>query len=273
VSQAINKISIIVTTYNSPDYLDLVLAALEKQNNKNFEVMVADDGSGPQTKALIEKYQQRGTLELIHAWHEDDGFRAAAARNHAVFLSTGDYLVFIDGDCLALPNFIDRQHECAESGYMVRGSRVMMTEAYTARVLAGEATPATVCKWWLRRFACDIERMTPLIMPFPKYRKPTAWYGVKTCNLSMWRSDFEAVNGFDERYVGWGHEDADLAVRLIRNGVKRKEGRSVVPVIHLWHQENDRSTLSDNEGRLADVMEAHYTSAILGLDQYPKTAD
>lgn len=268
MSQAINKISIIVTTYNAPDYLSRVLAALEQQNNTNFEVVVADDGSGSETKTLIEKYQQKGKLQLIHAWHEDDGFRAAAARNHAVHLASGDYLVFIDGDCLALPNFVDRQYESAEPGYMVRGSRVMMSETYTTRVLAGESVPTTTFQWWLRRFAGDIERMTPLIMPFPKYRKLTRWYGVKTCNLSMWRSDFEAVNGFDERYVGWGHEDADLAVRLIRYGVKRKEGRSAVPVIHLWHQENDRSTLSDNEGRLEEVIKADYTAAKLGLDQY-----
>lgn len=128
-------------------------------------------------------------------------------------------------------------------------------------------------QWLVRRLAGDIERITPLIMPIPKYRKLNAWYGVKTCNLSVWRADFEAGNGFDERYVGWGHEDADLAVRLIRHGVKRKEGRSVVPVIHLWHQENDRSQLSNNEGRLAEVIEADYSRAVIGLDQYPKSED
>jgi len=272
VTQPINIISIIVTTYNAPAYLELVLVALEKQNNKHFEVVIADDGSGQETKALVDKYQQRGKLQLIHAWHEDDGFRAAAARNHAVFLSSGDYLVFIDGDCLALPNFIDKQHECSEPGFLIRGSRVLMTEAYTSRVLQGETTPVLVCQWLVRRLAGDIERLTPLVLPFPKYHKQMAWNQVKTCNLSMWRSDFQAVNGFDERYVGWGCEDDDLAVRLIRHGVKRKDGRSVVPVIHLWHRENDRSTLSDNEARLAEVIEADYTRAVLGLDQYPKTA-
>lgn len=261
--------SVIISTYNSPPYLKLVLDSLMHQSDQNFEIVIADDGSEASTKTLIEQFADRSTVPLLHAWHEDQGFRAAAARNHAVSLSQGDYLIFLDGDCLALPNFIENHRRHAQSGCMVRGSRVMLKETFSNTILEGAKLPKSLMSWCLIRMRGGVKRIGALLpLPFPKFRQATKWYGVKTCNLGIWRQDFAAVNGFDERYVGWGHEDADLAVRLLRYGVKRKEGRSDVPVIHLWHKENDRSTLSDNENRLQDVLHDTYVRSPLGLDQY-----
>ena len=263
------KISVVLSTYNSPAYLEKALVALSAQTEQAYEVVVADDGSNDATRDVIERLTSSFSVPLVHAWQEDRGFRAAASRNEAVRKSTGDYLVFLDGDCLARSSFIQAHRQFAEAGYFVRGSRIMLREAFSKRIFAGQAVvPETAWQWLLCKLQGDVKRigsLLPLPLRFTAYRKRGAWYGVKTCNLGVWRQDFEAVNGFDERYVGWGHEDADLAVRLLRQGVARKEGRASIPVIHLWHTESSRDQLSDNVERLQTVLAADYCRVQDGL--------
>ncbi len=108
--------------------------------------------------------------------------------------------------------------------------------------------PDSFFRSWLRR---DIDRIAPfLTLPFPRKLQPKRWQGAKSCNLGIWRSDFERVGGFDESYEGWGFEDSDLAIRLIRAGVKRKDGRFATGVLHLWHAPNDRTFEAINLRRL-----------------------
>lgn len=259
-------VSIIVSTYNSPRYLARALRSLQQQSDQNYEVVVADDGSGEETAELIQACAAESSARIAHAWHEDQGFRAAAARNNAVRLAEGDYLVFLDGDCIARPDFVCAHREFAETGYFVRGSRIMLREQLTRKIFDGEDLPAHFPAWLLHRMKGEVKRVGSLLpLPYTAYRKSHDWDGVKTCNLGIWRSDFEAVNGFDERYIGWGHEDADLAVRLLRYGVLRKEGRASIPVIHLWHEENDRGQLSANTERLQKVIAASHHVANPGL--------
>lgn len=267
-SDLIGCVSVIVSTYNSPDYLACVFSALAQQTFNQFEVVVADDGSGQKTLDLVSEWIEKDAFPLKHAWHEDDGFRAAAARNNAVRQSKGEYIVFLDGDCLPPPDYIQNQIAFAERGYFVRGSRIMLKQTFTEKYFSGSVhIPVSKLEWVKCRFKNGVKRISPVFpLPFNPYKKLTEWYGVKTCNMSVWRDDFYSVNGFDESYVGWGHEDADLAVRLIRAGIKRKEGRSKVPVVHLWHRENDRSALSDNEDRLKSVIAADYIRSPKGLD-------
>ena len=110
------KISLIITTYNWPQALDLVLRSLEKQQDENFEVIIADDGSKADTAKLVEAFANRVVFPVKHYWHKDDGFRVAAARNGAVALADGEYLVFIDGDCCLLPCFVAWHRKLAEEG-------------------------------------------------------------------------------------------------------------------------------------------------------------
>ncbi len=261
------KISVVLSTYNSLNYLEKALHALNQQNDQAFEVIVADDGSDEPTRQLIERMRESYSVPLIHAWHEDQGFRAAAARNNAARKASGDYIVFLDGDCLARPSFIAAHRQFAEKGYFVRGSRIMLRQALTEQIFGGAPMPSGFIQWLLARLKGQVKRLGSLVpLPFTAYRKTKDWQGVKTCNLGMWQSDFEAVNGFDETYVGWGHEDADLAVRLLRFGVLRKEGRAAIPVEHLWHEENDRDQLSDNEERLENILQADNFWVAAGLN-------
>lgn len=272
-----STLSVIVTTYERPDALDRVLESLARQRLIPLEVIVADDGSKPPTAECIERWQRAFPCPLHHVWQPDEGFRAAAVRNKALAAAQGDYIVFVDGDCIAPVDFLVSHDRLAEAGYFVAGNRVLLHEDFTRHVLASriDLSAWRLSKWAIARLRGSINRILPLLrLPDAPWRKrqPREWRGAKTCNLGAWRSDLLAVNGFDERYIGWGHEDADLAVRLIRAGALRKDGRFATGVLHLWHPENDRSQLADNEQRLAHIISGDRVRAECGVSQYLTSA-
>jgi len=268
------RLSVIVTTYNRPDALRAVLRSLAVQTNKAFEVLVADDGSRDETALAIAEEARDFPVPLVHLWQEDDGFRAAAARNMAVAASRGDYLVFVDGDCVLRPDFVALHRALAEPAWFVAGNRVLLSKDFTAKALQTpivELHGDSRLSWLGRRFSGAINRWLPLcFIPGQAWRKrqPQRWQGARTCNLALWRSDFDAINGFDEAFRSWGHEDADLAIRLLHAGVQRKDGRFATAVLHLWHHENDRSNLAENERRLAAIIASERRRAEVGIDTY-----
>jgi glycosyltransferase involved in cell wall biosynthesis len=254
-------VSVIVTTYNRPDALGAVLDGLAAQIDRGFEVIVADDGSRADTRALVEGRATRFPVLLSHVWQEDKGFRAGAARNRAVECARGEYLIFLDGDCVPRPDFIDRHRALAERGWMVAGNRVLLSDAFTQRALR-DGLPLhawTNADWQGARRQGEINRTFPLArLPLGPLRKLAShrWQRVRTCNLGVWADDFQRVRGFDESFEGWGFEDSDLAVRLLNAGVRRKDGAFATGVLHLWHRENDRR----HEGRNWDLLQQRLTS-------------
>jgi glycosyltransferase involved in cell wall biosynthesis len=272
-------VSLVVTTYNRPDALRAVLDALLAQDDPRFEVVVADDGSGPETAAMLRGFagagRPRGLVRLVHAWHPDDGFRAAAARNMAVAASRGDYIVFLDGDCLPRPDFVSRHRLLAEPGCMVTGSRVLMSPELTETALSGETQPIErrTVGWWLgQRLRGRANKALPLLRfgdSRLRHYRDVAWRRVKSCNLAVWRGDFDAVDGFDESFVGWGHEDADLVLRLARHGVRRKGGAFSTEVFHLWHPENPRAQESENRRRVEERFASGQVAATVGVSAHP----
>lgn len=244
-------ISLIITTYNRPDALAAVVEACFAQDDKNFEIIIADDGSGHNTQACIAQLQQRAPLPLRHVWQEDQGFRAAMARNRGTLAASGEYIVFLDGDCVPQRDFVARHRALAEPGYLVSGSRVLLSPAFTTRVLAQRLDLqrlGAAAKLRLR-LAGDINKVLQLYCRWPDWgrrSKRFSWRRIKSCNLGVWRSDLERVNGFDQSFQGWGHEDSDLVVRLFNAGVMRKDGAFATEVFHLWHQENPRGRESVN---------------------------
>ncbi len=270
-------ISIIVTTYNWPEALEACLNSLLEQEDKHFEIIIADDGSTQPTQDLISRYIQQTKLTIKHAFHDDQGFRAGTIRNKAVALSEGDYLIFIDGDCTVFPTFIKRHRELAEHGHFVPGNRLLLSREYTSKTLKQKTAlhkkNLYFFIWlWIQR---KINRLLPLVYsPFQKfrYRHPKQWEKAMTCNLAMYKTDFISVNGFDEEFEGWGYEDSDLVIRLIHNGIKRKEGRFAVPVIHHWHKQNDQSRHDENYERLMQRLnDKDFTQAHIGINQYKMT--
>jgi glycosyltransferase involved in cell wall biosynthesis len=271
-------ISVITTTFEREDALDAVLRGLSRQSDRGFEVVIADDGSGSATARLIQDWTSRLGVALTHVWQEHRGFRAAGVRNRAVRASRGSYFIFLDGDCIPRADFVVKHRRLAEAGWFVAGNRVLLSHTLTDIVLRQGREPET---WTMGAFARqrlrgEINRLMPLIpLPLGPARKAQAhrWQGCRSCNLAVWRSDFERVNGFDASYTGWGKEDSDLAVRLLHAGIKRKDGRFATGVLHLWHPEADRSRLPHNEAMLGRVVAGDDVAAGCGLSQCDWTTE
>lgn len=266
-------VSVVVTTYNRPDALRAVIDGLAAQTDRDFEVRIADDGSREDTRELVQSMASSAGIPIAHVWQEDLGFRAGAARNRAAAGARGDYLVFLDGDCVPRPDFIKQHRALSEPGWMVAGNRILLSEGFTQRALA-ERLPIfgwSNERWQVAQREGSINRTLPLrSLPLGPLRKLAArrWQRVRTCNLAVWKRDFEQVNGFDEAYEGWGFEDSDLAVRLLNAGVRRKEGAFATGVLHLWHRENDRRFEGDNLARLQQRIGSRVTRVERGLSQY-----
>lgn len=263
-------ISVIVTTYNREDALGAVLRALAAQTDREFEVVIADDGSRPATAQAVEAWKTVVPFRLIHVWHEDRGFRAAEIRNRAILASQGGYCIFLDGDCIPRPDFVATHRQLAERGWFVAGNRVLMSQELTARALHGGLQPETwnFGAWLKARLAGGINRLPPLVsLPLGPLRKlrMRMWRGARSCNLAVWRADLDRVDGFDAAYSGWGKEDSDFLVRLLRAGVRRKDGAFATGVLHLWHPEADRSHLARNERYLERSIEDGRVRASEGL--------
>lgn len=263
-------ISVIVATYNRPDALDAVLRGLSRQTDRDFEIVIADDGSGPETAQTVKRWAAVTNVPLTHVWHEDRGFRLAEIRNRAILRGRGVYCIFLDGDCIPRPDFVAAHRRLAEPGWFVAGNRVLLSRVLTERVLAENLEPEN---WGLaeilrQRLSGGINRIAALLtFPLGALRRinATRWQGARGGNLAIFRSDLDRVDGFDAAFSGWGREDSDIIVRLVRGGIRRKDGRFATGVLHLWHPENDRSSLEDNQSRLDEAIAATRIRAHCGL--------
>ena len=266
------RCAVIVPTYNRPDALAAVLEGYLAQDDRDFELVVADDGSTPDTKAVVDAFTKRAPFPVRHVWHEDQGFRVAAIRNRGVAATQADYLIFTDGDCIPPPWFVGAHKRLAEKGRFLSGNRILLSERFTREVLDAKLPVQRWSKlqWLGARLAGRINRWMPLLRLPDVGRNYVhqGWEGIKTCNISMWREDLVKVNGVDESFSGWGLEDSDLVIRLYRAGVRHKSARFAAPVFHLWHRENDRSQLAGNQQRFDEVMRSDRVRALQGLDRY-----
>ena len=268
------KISVIITTYNRPDALSLVLRGLAAQNAGDFEVLVADDGSTAETAAAIDALRPNLPYELRHVWQADEGFRAPMARNRAAAAAQGAYMIFLDGDCLPLVDFIAMHRHLAHEGWFVSGNRVLLSQTFSERVLREqiELWRWDAGQWMGARLSRKVNRLTPLLRLVDWSQPRADWIGAKTCNLAAWRGDFLSINGFDEEFVGWGYEDSDFVQRLLNAGRRRRTTRWAVPVLHLWHRAQDRSRERANFARLEHTIASGAVLANRGVDRYLKIA-
>lgn len=237
---AINSTSLVISTYNWPDALELVLKSVLNQTIAPNEILIADDGSGEATKNVIETFQQQTTIPVKHYWHEDNGFRKTIIMNKAIGEATGNYIIQIDGDIILHPQFIADHLQDAVEGFYIKGSRSMLTAERTAKIMqtkniaihpsssgVGSKINATHFPLLAFLFRGDHFRSNNL----------------RGCNFSFWKKDFVAVNGYNNDLEGWGHEDIELAARLTNLGVKQRQLKLKAICFHLYHKINAR----DNE--------------------------
>ncbi|MBP9729412.1 MAG: glycosyltransferase [Gammaproteobacteria bacterium] len=268
-----SKISVIVTSYNWPLALSVVLRALVAQKTScDFEVIIADDGSTAETAACIALFKQQTALSITHVWQPDQGFRVTAIRNKAINKATGDYIIFVDGDCIPRENFIQRHYLLAETKTFVAGNRILLRKAFTQHALnqAVALHQWSIWDWCKARVQGYCNRVLPLLsLPaWAHFKSARRWKGAKGCNLAVWKADLCTVNGWEETFVGWGYEDSDLVARLLKCGLKNKSGRFYVPVIHLWHPENDRTREQTNWAQFKDRQKKGLVCSVQGLSQY-----
>lgn len=272
------RISFVILTYNRVDALLRVLGALAPQCKSHHEVVIADDGSSASAVAMLKNNLPAFPCPVRHVWHPDRGFTASCARNLGALSSTGDYLVFLDGDCVPNTRFVEAHEALAEPGFFVNGNRVLLSEALTNRVLSGQVTLTNVklLNWLVWRAQGHINKLGHLIYwPDTPGRNETQfrWKQIRSCNFALWKDDFLAVNGFDETFEGWGHEDADLVLRLHHAGLSRKNGYFCTEVYHLWHQQNSRVSEGVNYHRVLDRMATACVLAEKGVNDHPLLGD
>ena len=264
-------ISIVITTYNRSDALVAVLHGFTAQDDTNFELVIADDGSVAQHRDAIARAVSKLGLRVKHVWHPDVGFTAARVRNLGVLASSGDYILFLDGDCVPEVDFVRRHRQLREAGCFVNGSRVLMNPTISAAILAGQETIyGRNFAYWLNLWRKGQANKYTARVRWPdlrmRKRARFLWKGIRSCNLGLWRSDYEAVDGFDETFVGWGHEDADLVLRLHHAGLVRKNGFFATEVYHLWHPESSQDAASDNAQRVRNRIHSGQIKADRGLE-------
>ncbi|GAB3386205.1 glycosyltransferase family 2 protein [Massilia agri] len=266
-------ISVVITTYNRPDALAAVVEACFMQDDKNFEIIIADDGSTANTRDTVARLAAGAPVPVKHVWQPDEGFRAAMARNRGTLAATGDYIIFLDGDCVPQRDFIARHRRLARPGFLVSGSRILLSQALTERVLrehidvAGMSVFARV----RHRLRGDMNKVLQTMLRWPdlgRVRRSFSWRRIKSCNLAVWRADLDKVNGFDESFVGWGHEDSDLVLRLFHAGVQRKDGALATEVLHLWHREARRDEESSNRKVVLERAANKTIQAVRGLREH-----
>lgn len=239
--------SVIVSTYNQPRALELVLTGFSCQSHRDFEVVVADDGSGPETRAVIDRCREELGLEIEHVWHEDQGFRKTEILNRAILAAPGEYLIFTDGDCIPRDDFVERHAQEAETSRFLSGGYLKLPQELSFRLNAEDIRSGRAFDpAWLRaggwrpgrrllrltrarRLASLLDRLTPT---------GATWNG---SNASTWKEALVRVNGFDLD-MGYGGEDRAAGERLENIGFRGKQVRFRTPCIHLYHERPYRSS-------------------------------
>jgi glycosyltransferase involved in cell wall biosynthesis len=236
------SVAVILSTYNSPHYLEKVLKGYLGQSRWPDELIVADDGSAEETAALVAEIAARSPFPIRHVWHEDLGFRLAKIRNEAVSAARSDYLIFSDGDCVPHRCFVADHVFLMERGCFVTGKRILIGPELSSDFRVGSVLQ--MLSSGMRGKLSGIHHL----VRFPGLVLSAKGIGgIKGCNFAVFRQDLFRVNGYDENFVGWGREDSDLAARLLKCGLRRKTPPFAAVLYHLWHPENSRDSLPEND--------------------------
>jgi len=259
------RITVAILTYNWPAALERVLESLSRQTRLPDEVIVSDDGSTAETRAVIERVAVTFPVRLVHLWQPDDGARMSRARNRAIAAATGDYVIILDGDMVAEPHFVADHEAFATRGCYVQGSRVLSDEALTRRMLADGSVRASFFTPGIERRRHTL-RMPSLARWYAKPSQKTR--GIKSCNMGFWREDLLALNGFNEGMTGWGREDTELVTRAFHAGLLRRDLRFSALATHLYHRTRKNIVDNPNDRILDETRRLGLVRCEMGVDQH-----
>jgi glycosyltransferase involved in cell wall biosynthesis len=259
--------ALIITTYNRPAALDLTLRSVARQSVAPGEIIVADDGSGPETLQVVARWQERLRLKtpLVHLWQPDEGFRLARSRNRAIAAARGEYVIIVDGDMVLHRHFIADHTRAARHGAFIQGVRLLTGPKAANRMLERGRLD-------LGFFAPDIKRrrhtVRSLLLSRLLFQERLGQRAIRGCNQAYWKSDLIRVNGFNEAFEGWGREDNEIAARLYNAGVSRRNLKFQALAIHLHHPVRHSQVGKRNDAILRSTIDERKAWCPLGLSQH-----
>ncbi|MDO4790132.1 MAG: glycosyltransferase family 2 protein [Porphyromonas sp.] len=261
------SVAVLISTYNWPRALELAMEGLFKQTRLPDEIIIADDGSGEETQEAIKRIKELAPKGVVlkHVWHEDLGFRRSMILNRGIAAAESDYIIELDGDCIPEKHFVADHLNVARENTFVTGSRVKLDPESSVIIQEKGLKKAPPKRFTNSANAWRIPFIQNLLAPYYKQKKI---FAVRGCNLAFWRKDLLAVNGYDDSYVGWGHEDIDIVSRLRNMGLRRRFLKGGGVIFHLYHKEEDRSRDSLNKQKAMEVIATKKIRAEDGLDKY-----
>lgn len=259
------KLSLIITTYNWKEALEVCLLSAFQQTVLPTEIVVADDGSRADTGGMVRKLALASPVPVLHSWQKDKGFRLAKSRNKAIARAQGEYIVLVDGDIVMERHFIEDHLKFCRPGFFIQGTRVLLSRELSDLVLTHKTMLRAFCMRGVEnRKNCLRSLLFAKMFSFPS----KSLKGVKTCNFAFHKKDAIAVNGFNEDFVGWGREDSEFTVRLLNSGVRRQNMKFSALAYHLYHPMNDRAHLGENERVLQETIGRKLVWCEKGINQY-----
>lgn len=241
-----SSVSVIISTYNKPDWLEKVLWGFNCQTYKDFEVIIADDGSQSETKEKIDVLRDVLSFKIIHVWQEDNGFQKCRILNKAIVACSTDYLIMTDGDCIPREDFVQVHYINKEPATFISGGYYMLPMNISLAITREDIEKQNCFNiQWLKEkglpqtFKNNKLTANGIISKLLNWVTPTnaSWNGH---NSSGWKKDILNVNGFDER-MQYGGEDREMGERLKNFGVKSKQLRYSAVCIHLDHARSYRT--------------------------------
>ena len=249
------SISVIISTYNKPKFLEKVLMGYAFQTFKDFEIIIADDGSKDETRKIVEEFHRFFPQGIFHVWHEDNGFRKCKILNKAIAKSSNEYLVFSDGDCIPNCQFLDTHNKLAKKGYFLSGGHFPINEKVSNAIQLKDIELGNCFKKSFiftngQPFGKNYFKLikNSFIAKCLDYITPTRTT-FNGNNSSAWRKDIIIANGFDER-MEYGGLDCELGYRLNNNGIKSIQIRNRATVIHLYHTRPYKNEKAIKKNRL-----------------------
>ncbi|GAO41699.1 glycosyltransferase family 2 protein [Flavihumibacter petaseus] len=263
------KSSLIISTYNRPDALEVSLLSAIDQTVLPDEIIVADDGSTAETAATVAAFAKQSKVPVKHIWQEDTGFRLSRIRNLAIAAASGDYIIQIDGDIVLHPRFIEDHLKFARPRTFVRASRIYLNDELTDTVIRTKKTRINIFNKGVTNTLSAIR--FPLIWPLfeTSYKnKGDERWEIHGCNMAFWKEDIVSVNGYNEAFSGWGMEDKELVVRLINAGFEKRFLKAGGVAFHLIHPVNAKERLQENERLLKEAIDARTAWCENGVSQH-----
>ena len=265
------SVTLLISTYNNPLFLKLCLLSVMSQSILPTEVVIADDGSTEETYQLIQRMKTKLKIPIIHVWQEDQGFRAGTIRNIGIAAANGDYIIQIDGDIIIDKHFIADHLYHRKKNTLLQGSRVFITQNKTAKMIKDKDVNLSFWSLGIKRRENALRSRFISTYLSTRYRNRYPVYYARGCNMSFWKKDLIAVNGYNDEFIGWGHEDSELTLRLLNNGCKKDYIKFHCVAYHLYHKEATRNHEKENKQKMDQQVAENKKWCNSGVNKFIET--